>query len=119
MTELFFSAAGRVARGRYWLITVAGSLLGVTLFLIGGLSDHPGAYVAYVAIIWPMMMVAVKRYHDRGKSGVWLLIVLIPFVGAIWQLVELGFLRGVRGPNEYGPDPLMTESESANMNYSV
>jgi uncharacterized membrane protein YhaH (DUF805 family) len=34
-----------------------------------------------------------------------MLILLIPFVGAIWFLVELGFLPGTPGPNRFGPPP--------------
>jgi uncharacterized membrane protein YhaH (DUF805 family) len=74
-------------------------------------ADHPGAYVLYLAFTWPMIMVAIKRYHDRGKSGLWYLIALIPILGTIWQIIELGFLRGVPGPNKYGPDPLMIQPE--------
>ena len=48
----------------------------------------------------------VKRWHDRGKSGWWVLIALIPLVGPIWAIIETGFLPGTSGPNEYGPDPL-------------
>jgi uncharacterized membrane protein YhaH (DUF805 family) len=35
-----------------------------------------------------------------------MLIVLIPLVGIIWFLVELGFLPGTPGPNRFGPPPL-------------
>ena len=48
----------------------------------------------------------VKRWHDRDKSGWFVLVNFIPFIGTIWALVELGFLRGTMGPNRFGPDPL-------------
>jgi uncharacterized membrane protein YhaH (DUF805 family) len=90
-----------------------------------------GALVTVVSV--PLM---VKRLHDRNKSGhyVWPLLILealwvtgdlagitgntedINTLGwcvaavysaiAIWMLIELGFLRGTRGDNAYGPDPL-------------
>ncbi|TGR16409.1 DUF805 domain-containing protein, partial [Mesorhizobium sp. M8A.F.Ca.ET.197.01.1.1] len=47
-----------------------------------------------------------KRWHDRNKSGWWTLIGLIPIIGGIWLLIELGILEGTRGANQYGPDPL-------------
>jgi len=50
----------------------------------------------------------VKRYHDRDKSGWWILILFIPLVGFIWFLIELGCLPGTPGPNRFGPDPLGT-----------
>ena len=53
----------------------------------------------------PAILVYIKRFHDRDKSGWWMLIVLIPIVGAIWFLVELGFLAGTPGLNRFGPPP--------------
>src|SRR5262245_20024080 len=51
----------------------------------------------------PTVIVYIKRFHDRDKSGWWVLIGLIPIIGAIWLLVELGFLAGTPGPNGFGP----------------
>ena len=33
-------------------------------------------------------------------------IYFVPLIGAIWFLIEVGFLPGTRGPNQYGADPL-------------
>ena len=57
---------------------------------------------ALVALI-PTVIVYIKRFHDRDKSGWWVLVTLIPIIGAIWILVELGFLKGTPGPNRFGP----------------
>ncbi len=64
------------------------------------------ALVIFVAAVWIGFAVGVKRYHDRGKSGWWVLIVLVPVIGGLWYLIECGFLRGTIGPNAYGPDPV-------------
>ena len=58
-----------------------------------------------VLIVWINIASTVKRFHDRDKSGVWFLIVFVPYIGAIWQLVECGFLPGSPGNNDYGPPP--------------
>jgi len=67
------------------------------------------AYIVYgvgsLLSLWVGLAVYVKRCHDRGKSGWWLLLMLVPFVGIIWWLVDLGILEGQQGPNKYGPDP--------------
>lgn len=67
------------------------------------------AYIVYgvgsLLSLWIGLAVYVKRCHDRGKSGWWLLLMLIPFVGIIWWLVDLGILEGQHGANKYGPDP--------------
>ena len=56
-------------------------------------------------VLIPAILVYIKRFHDRDKSGWWVLIVLMPIIGAIWMLVELGFLAGTPGPNRFGPPP--------------
>ncbi len=60
----------------------------------------------FLPLYWIGLAVTVKRSHDRDKSGWWILIALIPLIGAIWFLIEFGFLRGTPGPNRFGPDPL-------------
>lgn len=55
--------------------------------------------------IWISVAAAVKRCHDRGKTGFWYLIAFIPIIGPIWQLVELGFLPGERSVNDHGNAP--------------
>jgi Protein of unknown function (DUF805) len=51
------------------------------------------------------MTAAFSRMHysHSDKSGWWVLIVLIPIIGAIWLLIELGLLKGTPGPNRFGP----------------
>ena len=62
--------------------------------------------IVALAAIYPAIALYAKRWHDRDKSGWWTLIVLVPIVGPIWILVELGILEGTRGDNRFGPDPL-------------
>ena len=60
----------------------------------------------FVVVFWIALAINVKRYHDRNKSGWWVLILLVPAIGSLWNLIECGFLSGTAGPNNYGPDPL-------------
>ena len=64
-----------------------------------------GLFSGIFALLYliPAIIVHIKRFHDRNKSGWWLLIGLIPIIGAIWLLIELGFLTGTPGPNRFGP----------------
>nr|WP_318011261.1 DUF805 domain-containing protein [Mesorhizobium sp. ES1-4] len=64
-----------------------------------------GMLVALGSIYFAIALYA-KRWHDRNKSGWWTLIGLVPIIGGIWLLVELGILEGTRGANQYGSDPL-------------
>jgi uncharacterized membrane protein YhaH (DUF805 family) len=58
--------------------------------------------IVTVLFLWPQYALATKRWHDRGKSGWWSLIVFVPIIGGLWALIELGFLGGQPGVNEYG-----------------
>src|SRR5688572_14333186 len=123
MANLLFSFQGRVNRAKFWLVALGIFVVEVILFAatLGGaaMSGDPeqiaaaigplaGVVIfAFVVIAtWISIAVAVKRYHDRNKSGWWVLIVLVPVIGGLWYLIECGFLRGTPGPNTYGPDPL-------------
>lgn len=57
-----------------------------------------------LAVFIPNLAVAVRRLHDSNRSGWWILIGLVPFIGAIWLLV-LYLIDGTPGPNRFGPDP--------------
>ena len=68
-------------------------------------THNPFAGLFGLVLVWTHLAVFVKRWHDRNKSGWWMLINLIPFIGWLWSLIECGFLDGTPGPNTYGPDP--------------
>jgi len=57
------------------------------------------------AWFWTTAAIQIKRWHDRDKSGVWMFVGFIPFIGPLWTLVELWFLEGTVGPNRFGPSP--------------
>ena len=112
--DLLFSFDGRINRGKFWLGIVASwvvaivvfGLLGIILFQISAVLGYIVWFVVYVGLIWIGIALSIKRWHDRDKSGWWILIGLVPLVGAIWAFIETGFLEGTPGPNQYGPDPL-------------
>lgn len=60
-------------------------------------------FVAALALLIPSLAVMVRRLHDQDKSGWFVLMAFIPFVGGIIMLVFM-CLEGTRGPNRYGPD---------------
>ena len=57
-----------------------------------------------LAILVPALAVSVRRLHDVGKSGVFLLFILIPLFGWAY-LLYLYVQPGMTGPNAYGADP--------------
>lgn len=113
--NLLFSFKGRISRKPFWLFLLAGNALTAlpVIFYFGTNTEAGESFVNIVAIIllWPMLAVQTKRWHDRNKSAWWLLINLIPIIGFFWFLIENGFLKGTNGPNRFGPDPLTLEDE--------
>jgi uncharacterized membrane protein YhaH (DUF805 family) len=63
-------------------------------------------------LLWPIVMIEIKRLHDRDKSGWWILLWFVPIIGAIWALIEIGFVAGTPGPNRFGPPQTPTILES-------
>jgi uncharacterized membrane protein YhaH (DUF805 family) len=107
--QIFLSFEGRISRRTWWLYGVAALLgLGVLLTVllrVAGTSEDTTAVLVTLLLLWPSLAVSVKRWHDRDRSGWWVLVGLIPIVGPLWILVVNGLLRGTPGPNRYGADP--------------
>ncbi len=105
-----FSFDGRLGRQSYWLrglLLWSLNIVAAILFSVAGDAGSAtipllvvGAAV-YVAAFFGSLATTVKRLHDRGRSGWFMLIALIPLVG-FWLLIEVGFLSGEAGENEYG-----------------
>ena len=106
--QILFSLRGRIPRRTFWLWGVLGMLLfsviAGLLLGIAGVSPRLAEAIPNLLIIWPGLAISVKRWHDRDKSGWWVLINLIPVIGFFWALIENGCLRGSVGPNRYGED---------------
>ena len=109
VVQLLFSFTGRINRAKFWAgIGLIWAAILVLSFISASL-DSPGNALfglAFLGMIWPGLAIQVKRWHDRNKSGWWVLIGLIPIIGPFWSFIETGFIEGTRGPNQYGLDPL-------------
>ena len=106
--QIFFSFEGRIARRTWWLYGVLALLgLGVLLTVllrVVGLSARTTDIAVNLALLWPSLAIGIKRWHDRDKSGWWMLVYLLPVLGWLWGLVENGFLRGSVGANRFGDE---------------
>ena len=110
--HLLFQFDGRVNRAKFWLAVL---IVWVVGGIVGSIFGFRSAiyFLVGLVLLWPYLAAAIKRGHDRGKSGWWMLIGLVPIIGQIWVLVELGFLAGTAGPNQYGADPLASPAPEA------
>ncbi len=106
--ENYANFSGRARRAEFWWTLLINWAIMVVLAIIGlaVLGDAGVAlYLLYaLATFIPSLAVGIRRLHDTGKSGWYLLISLIPFVGSIILLVFFAS-DGERGPNQYGPSP--------------
>lgn len=124
LSSLYLMFEGRINRRTYFVTSMLawlGAILGLFLPFIGlfmvidlgaeglvlGLATIPamiGFFVMLTVAFWVPIALAVKRLHDTGRSGAYLLLYLIPLIGGIWLLILL-LLGGTEGQNKYGPQP--------------
>lgn len=110
---------GRARRKEYWMFFLINMIISMTLYglaIIGTLSEIRilstigfGLYGLYtLAMLIPSLAVGIRRLHDTGRSGWWLLIGFVPLIGAIVMLI-FTVQEGDPCPNEYGEDPKADE----------
>ena len=123
ITELFFSATGRLARGGF--LVAAAVLVGLVVLYEAVVSPSlhwiTGVFV-YPLVLFCAACVLAKRLHDRGRNGWWAALILLAIVAIwpqpagffdflfvvvlVWACVELGAMPGEAGTNRYGANPL-------------
>jgi uncharacterized membrane protein YhaH (DUF805 family) len=92
-----FSFQGTADRFEFWKILILFSIIPAILLRVFG-----GSLIIFTSLLALFnvvglianVCVSVRRLHDRNKSGVWYFLLLVPIVGPIWYIVELGFLKG-------------------------
>jgi len=109
----YIGFTGRARRSEYWWWVLFTVLVGFAAAILDGvlgttLGDNSATGVIGVivnlALLLPTLAVAVRRLHDTDRSGWWLLIGLVPIVGAIVLLVFF-VLDSTPGTNRFGANP--------------
>jgi len=103
---------GRARRKEYWYFILYNFIFSIVLAVIdgatgsfspeGGMGLLGGIYT--LAVLIPGIAVSVRRLHDTGRSGWWLLIGIIPLIGAIVLLV-FTVQESKPGQNRFGSNP--------------
>lgn len=107
--------SGRAQRKEYWMFTLFNFIVYVVVDILQTVASNSQlASVAFIlailyllyslGILIPSVAVTARRLHDIGKSGWWMLISIIPLIGAIILLVLL-ITDSKPGDNQYGPNP--------------
>lgn len=102
---------GRARRKEFWMFVLFNIIISVVIGLIErllglGSADGTGilSIIYSLGVLIPSLAVSVRRLHDTGKSGWWILIGLIPLIGAIVLLIF--FVKDSQpGENQYGLNP--------------
>ncbi len=102
--------SGRARRKEYWYFFLFNVIISIVLTIVDvsiGSADQGvgvlGAIYSLLVLI-PGLAVSVRRLHDTNRSGFWLLIAFIPFIGVIILLIFL-LQDSDAGENQYGPNP--------------
>lgn len=105
---------GRARRKEYWMFTLVSFLVSIAIsFAVGMVGALLGldrtitmllTLTYTLAVLIPSLAVMVRRLHDTGRSGWWLLILLVPLIGALALLV-FTIQDSEPGTNDYGRNP--------------
>jgi uncharacterized membrane protein YhaH (DUF805 family) len=94
---------GRAARTEYWMFVLFNLIVSVVLSIVDRMIGIHALGVLYsLAVLLPSIGVGIRRLHDTDRSGWWLLIALVPFVGWI-VLLYFVVQDSTPGDNQYGP----------------
>ncbi len=114
--------SGRSRRKEYWMFVLLFVIVYAVCFalmLAGGFSMNEGGEPSlsgggivgavilglfFLGSVVPALAVQVRRFHDQDKSGWFVLLNFIPYIGGLVVLVFM-CLEGTRGSNRFGPDP--------------
>ena len=109
---------GRATRSEYWYFILFYFIVSFIVILLDIFVVNPmlGAtpeqaqqggllqIILALALLIPSIAVGVRRLHDIGKSGWWILVGLVPIIGAL-VLIYFYVLDSQVGENQYGPNP--------------
>lgn len=103
--------SGRARRKEYWMFVLFSVIISVILAIIDNIIFKTSegnlgilGLIYSLAVLLPSLAVAVRRLHDTGRSGWWMLISIVPLIG--WIVIIIFMAKdGDPGTNEYGPNP--------------
>lgn len=130
LQQWMFSIKGRIGRRDFWIWMAIWVLAMSALFTLAGthlLNVQTAAFIL-VCLLWPTAAVTIKRLHDRCKSGLWALLMILAWMllagnwsvlPGVWQwvvgrfvptliivmmFIDLGAFVGTQGENKFGKD---------------
>ena len=112
ITKHYCDFKGNVDRKTFWVCYLYYSLIMLVTAGISAIAPLAGTIlmtVVSLGLLLPFLGLMVRRLHDIGKKGAWILISLVPLVGAIWLLVLLAKKGETQNPNKWsGKDTIVS-----------
>jgi uncharacterized membrane protein YhaH (DUF805 family) len=99
--------SGRASRPEFWWWMLFAVLAALIVVSMDGTVFEESMLLTlfvWVALLPPSISVGVRRLHDLGHSGWWMLVSFIPAIGTLALLVFC-LQEGDPGDNQYGPAP--------------
>ncbi|BAW97209.1 hypothetical protein NIES970_21560 [[Synechococcus] sp. NIES-970] len=99
--------SGRTRRKEFWYVFIVNLAISFVLSVLE--QTFLGALASLLSIVYslafllPGIALGIRRLHDTGRSGWWLLISLVPIIGAIVLIVFFAS-PSVSGQNQYNAD---------------
>ncbi|OWS71464.1 hypothetical protein CBI30_06910 [Polynucleobacter aenigmaticus] len=102
----FLDADGRASQSEYWWFYLVGVINGLLILLLSSVSESLAALalIAAVVSIPPHLTAMIRRLHDTNHSGLWVLLLLVPF--GIFVVTYWLICSGDEGANRYGGVPV-------------
>lgn len=106
MFKNYATFSGRTRRKDFWMAVLVSFLISLILSILTGIASFFGIIqmIYSLAILIPFLAMCVRRLHDTSKSAWFLLLALIPGIGAIILLI-FACMDSQPGANQYGPNP--------------
>jgi len=101
---------GRAQRKEYWMFTLFNFIIVFALSLVDSMFGLGGESLGLLsglyalAVLLPAIAVSIRRLHDTEHSAWWILISLVPLIGAL-VLLYFYIIDGTAGTNKYGENP--------------
>ena len=101
----------RASRSEFWYFSLIYTILSIPIYIYENSYDPTEKNLYIISVICviilflPGIAVQIRRMHDINKSGWFILLNLVPFIGSIIVLVML-IEKGTLGKNRFGEYPL-------------
>jgi uncharacterized membrane protein YhaH (DUF805 family) len=80
VTNHYLDFNGRVGRAQYWYYILVVFVLAIGVWLVGSVTTRALSSLFSLALLLPNLGMTVRRLHDTGKPGIWVLLLLVPGV---------------------------------------